>query len=205
MPGRQRAPARRAGALPTRPLPSIGLAKERPSTQYGRSSARPVSNRYPRRRLWRARRLWPSPGVGARRRRLVSVSVSFAGVRGSPPVVAEGRRAGQMAWGGRRRTVVLRTEKRKVGGSTPPLTTTTLFAFDLRKWQAEQGRGVASAVPVGPRSPQTPHSWQVPERLLWWLPDACRCVCVFDIGPDGVLLRALALIAGQSSPWADAA
>jgi hypothetical protein len=53
----------------------------------------------------------------------VSVSVSFAGVRGRPPRFAEGRHAGRMTCGGPWRTVVLRTEKRKVGGSAPPLTT----------------------------------------------------------------------------------
>jgi hypothetical protein len=64
---------------------------------------------------WKAR--WPAA---------VSVSVSFADVRGSPRAVVKDRHTGEMDPGERLWTVILRTEKRKVGGSTPPLTTHNL-------------------------------------------------------------------------------
>ena len=67
-------------------------------------------------------------GASEQRLRLVSVSVSFADVHGSPSVVAEGRRAGRMVLGGPWRTVVPRTEKRKVDSSILSLTTSFALA-----------------------------------------------------------------------------
>jgi hypothetical protein len=56
---------------------------------------------------------------------LVSVSVSFVSVRGSPLTAIGQPWTRRMALDGHPWMVVLRTEKRKVGSSILPLTTTT--------------------------------------------------------------------------------